>query len=381
MKKIAILGSTGSIGTQTLELVRDNPELQVVGLAAGTNIELLEKQVREFQPKLVSLQREADCKELKIRLADLEVQIVPGMEGLLAIAEMEEAQLLVTAIVGMIGILPTIAAIKKGKDIALANKETLVTAGHIIMPLAAEMGVSILPVDSEHSAIFQSMQGEKKDRISKLLITASGGPFRGRTRQQLEQVQLEDALKHPNWSMGHKITIDSATLVNKGLEVMEAKWLFGVRLDQIQVVVHPQSIIHSMVEYVDGGIIAQLGTPDMKLPIQYALFYPDRRPMAGKRVDFYELGSITFEKPDMETFTGLKLAMQAASEGGSMPTVFNAANERAVSLFLNRKLRFLQIPEMIELCMRAHHRIENPSVEEILRAEQETYELIRRRTE
>ena len=381
MKKIAILGSTGSIGTQTLELVRDNPELQVVGLAAGTNIELLERQVREFQPKLVSLQREADCKELKIRLADLEVQIVPGMEGLLAIAEMEEAQLLVTAIVGMIGILPTIAAIKKGKDIALANKETLVTAGHIIMPLAAEMGVSILPVDSEHSAIFQSMQGEKKDRISKLLITASGGPFRGRTRQQLEQVQLEDALKHPNWSMGHKITIDSATLVNKGLEVMEAKWLFGVRLDQIQVVVHPQSIIHSMVEYVDGGIIAQLGTPDMKLPIQYALFYPDRRPMAGKRVDFYELGSITFEKPDMETFTGLKLAMQAASEGGSMPTVFNAANERAVSLFLNRKLRFLQIPEMIELCMRAHHRIENPSVEEILRTEQETYELIRRRTE
>lgn len=381
VKKIAILGSTGSIGTQTLELVRDNPELQVVGLAAGTNIELLEKQVREFQPKLVSLQREADCKELKTRLADLEVQIVPGMEGLLAIAEMEEAQLLVTAIVGMIGILPTIAAIKKGKDIALANKETLVTAGHIIMPLAAEMGVSILPVDSEHSAIFQSMQGEKKDRISKLLITASGGPFRGRTRQQLEQVQLEDALKHPNWSMGHKITIDSATLVNKGLEVMEAKWLFGVRLDQIQVVVHPQSIIHSMVEYVDGGIIAQLGTPDMKLPIQYALFYPDRRPMAGKRVDFYELGSITFEKPDMDTFTGLKLAMQAAEEGGSMPTVFNAANERAVSLFLNRKLRFLQIPEMIELCMRAHHRIENPSVEEILRTEQETYELIRRRTE
>ena len=381
MKKIAILGSTGSIGTQTLEIVRDNPELQVVGLAAGTNIELLEKQVREFQPKLVSLQREEDCKELKTRLADLKVQIIPGMEGLLAIAEMEEAQILVTAIVGMIGIRPTIAAIKKGKDIALANKETLVTAGHIIMPLAAEMGVSILPVDSEHSAIFQSMQGENKERISKLLITASGGPFRGRTRQQLAQVQLEDALKHPNWSMGHKITIDSATLVNKGLEVMEAKWLFGVCLDQIQVVVHPQSIIHSMVEYVDGGIIAQLGMPDMKLPIQYALFYPDRRPMAGKRVDFYELGSITFEKPDTETFTGFKLAMRAASDGGSMPTVFNAANERAVSLFLNRKIRFLQIPEMIELCMDAHHRIENPSVEEILRTEQEEYELIRRRTE
>lgn len=376
MKKIAILGSTGSIGTQTLEIVRDNPDLQVVGLAAGTNIELLEKQVREFQPRLVSLQNEADCRALKTKLADMDVQIIPGMEGLLAIAEMEEAQTLVTAIVGMIGIRPTIAAIKKGKDIALANKETLVTAGHIIMPLADEMGVSILPVDSEHSAIFQSMQGAQTDRVSKLLITASGGPFRGRTRQELEQVRLEDALKHPNWSMGHKITIDSATLVNKGLEVMEAKWLFGVDLDQIQVVVHPQSIIHSMVEYVDGGIIAQLGTPDMKLPIQYALFYPDRRPMAGKRVDFYELGSITFEKPDLETFVGLKLAMRAASEGGSVPTVFNAANERAVSLFLNRKIRFLQIPEIIEMCMDVHRRIESPNMEEILRTEQETYELI-----
>lgn len=376
MKKIAILGSTGSIGTQTLEIVRDNPDLRVVGLAAGTNIELLEKQVREFQPRLVSLQNEADCRALKTKLADMDVQIIPGMEGLLAIAEMEEAQTLVTAIVGMIGIRPTIAAIKKGKDIALANKETLVTAGHIIMPLADEMGVSILPVDSEHSAIFQSMQGAQADRVSKLLITASGGPFRGRTRQELEQVRLEDALKHPNWSMGHKITIDSATLVNKGLEVMEAKWLFGVDLDQIQVVVHPQSIIHSMVEYVDGGIIAQLGTPDMKLPIQYALFYPDRRPMAGKRVDFYELGSITFEKPDLETFVGLKLAMRAASEGGSVPTVFNAANERAVSLFLNRKIRFLQIPEIIEMCMDVHRRIESPNVEEILRTEQETYELI-----
>lgn len=376
MKRIAILGSTGSIGTQTLEIVRDNPDLQVVGLAAGANVDLLEKQVREFHPRLVSLQSETTCKELRIRLADMDVQIVPDMDGLLAVAEMEDSEILVTAIVGMIGIRPTIAAIKKGKDIALANKETLVTAGHIIMPLAAKMGVSILPVDSEHSAIFQSLQGENKDRISKLLITASGGPFRGKTRQELEQVQLEDALKHPNWSMGHKITIDSATLVNKGLEVMEAKWLFGVALDQIQVVVHPQSIIHSMVEYVDGGIIAQLGTPDMKLPIQYALFYPDRRPMAGKRVDFYALGSITFEKPDMETFAGLKLAMRAAAEGGSMPTAFNAANEKAVSLFLNRKIQFLQIPEVIELCMDAHHRIENPNVEEILRTEQETYELI-----
>ncbi len=376
MKKIAILGSTGSIGTQTLEIVRENPDLEVVGLAAGANIDLFERQVREFQPKLVSLQSEAACRELRTRLADMQVAVVCGMDGLIQIAEMEESQVLVTAIVGMIGIRPTIAAIQKGKDIALANKETLVTAGHIIMPLAKERGVSILPVDSEHSAIFQSLQGENRERVSRLLITASGGPFRGKTREQLETVRLEDALHHPNWSMGNKITIDSATLVNKGLEVMEAKWLFGVDLDQIQVVVHPQSIIHSMVEYVDGGIMAQLGMPDMKLPIQYALFYPDRRPMMGKRVDFYVLGSITFERPDMETFTGLKLAMRAAGEGGSVPTVFNAANEKAVSLFLNKKIRFLQIAEIIEMCMDAHKRIEAPNVEEILASEQETYELI-----
>ncbi len=376
MKKIAILGSTGSIGTQTLEIVRENPDLQVVGLAAGANIDLLERQVREFQPGLVSLESEADCRELRMRLADMEVQVIPGMEGLLAIAEMEESEILVSAMVGMIGIRPTIAAINKKKDIALANKETLVTAGHIIMPIARRMGVSILPVDSEHSAIFQSMQGENKDRVNRLLITASGGPFRGRSRQELETVQLEDALRHPNWSMGRKITIDSATLVNKGLEVMEAKWLFDMDLDRIQVVVHPQSIIHSMVEYVDGGIMAQLGMPDMKLPIQYALFYPDRRPMAGKRVDFFELGSITFERPDTETFAGLRLAMRAAEEGGSVPTVFNAANEKAVSLFLDRKIRFLQIPEMIEMCMEHHRKIEDPGVEEILNTEQETYELI-----
>ncbi|MBQ7944858.1 MAG: 1-deoxy-D-xylulose-5-phosphate reductoisomerase [Lachnospiraceae bacterium] len=381
MKKLAILGSTGSIGTQTLEIVRENSDLQVVALAAGTNVELMEKQVREFGPKLVCMQSEAACKDLAVRLQDVEVEILCGMDGLIQIAEMDESDILVTAIVGMIGIRPTIAAINKKKDIALANKETLVTAGHIIMPLAAKMGVSILPVDSEHSAIFQSMQGENKERIHKLLITASGGPFRGKTREQLENIQVEDALKHPNWAMGSKITIDSATLVNKGLEVMEAKWLFDMDLDRIQVVVHPQSIIHSMVEYVDGGIIAQLGTPDMKLPIQYALFYPDRRPMAGKRVDFYELGSITFEKPDMETFTGLKLAMRAAGEGGSMPTVFNAANEKAVSLFLNRKIRFLQIPEIIEMCMDSHKRIENPDVNQILSAEQEAYDLIRTKFE
>lgn len=376
MKTIAILGSTGSIGTQTLEIVRENPDLQVAGLAAGSNVALMEKQAREFKPRLVSMQSESAAKDLAQRLADTDIEVAYGMEGLLRIAQMPEMEMLVTAIVGMIGIRPTIAAIKAHKDIALANKETLVTAGHIIMPLAAREGVAILPVDSEHSAIFQSLQGQKRESVSKLLITASGGPFRGRTRKELEGVQLEDALKHPNWSMGHKITVDSATLVNKGLEVMEARWLFDVGLDDIEVVVHPQSIIHSMVEYADGGIIAQLGMPDMKLPIQYALFYPDRRPMNGKRVNFYELGSITFEKPDVETFTGLKLAMRAAREGGSMPTVFNAANEKAVSLFLQKKIRFLEIMDIIEMCMDAHKRIDEPGVEEILGAEQEAYEHI-----
>lgn len=376
MKTIAILGSTGSIGTQTLEIVRENPDLQVAGLAAGSNVALMEKQAREFKPRLVSMQSESAAKDLAQRLADTDIEVAYGMEGLLRIAQMPEMEMLVTAIVGMIGIRPTIAAIKAHKDIALANKETLVTAGHIIMPLAARDGVAILPVDSEHSAIFQSLQGQKRESVSRLLITASGGPFRGRTRKELEGVQLEDALKHPNWSMGHKITVDSATLVNKGLEVMEARWLFDVGLDDIEVVVHPQSIIHSMVEYADGGIIAQLGMPDMKLPIQYALFYPDRRPMNGKRVNFYELGSITFEKPDVETFTGLKLAMRAAREGGSMPTVFNAANEKAVSLFLQKKIRFLEIMDIIEMCMDAHKRIDEPGVEEILGAEQEAYEHI-----
>lgn len=376
IKRIGVLGSTGSIGTQTLEIVRNNKDLQVTALAAGTSVTLMEQQIREFLPQLAVMWTEEAARDLKERVADLPVKVLCGMDGLLTLAAMEDMDILVTAIVGMIGIRPTIAAISAGKTIALANKETLVTAGHIIMPLAAEKKVPILPVDSEHSAIFQSMQGEKKEQVSKLLITASGGPFRGRTREQLADIRVEDALKHPNWSMGHKITIDSATLVNKGLEVMEAKWLFDVDLDRIQVVVHPQSIIHSMVEYVDGGIIAQLGTPDMKLPIQYALFYPDRRPMKGKRVDFYELGTITFEKPDMETFTGLKLALRAASTGGSLPTVFNAANEKAVSLFLNRKIRFLEIPELIEMCMDAHKVVENPSVDEILAAEAESYDRI-----
>ena len=373
MKKIAILGSTGSIGTQTLEVVRQTGELEVVALAAGSSVEKMEQQIREFHPRLAAMWEETAAKELRERTADLDVKVVSGMEGLLEIAVLPESQVLVTAIVGMIGIRPTIAAIRAGKDIALANKETLVTAGHIIMPLAKECGVSILPVDSEHSAIFQSLNGEPAGKVEKILLTASGGPFRGKTKADLEKVQVEDALKHPNWAMGRKITIDSSTMVNKGLEVMEAKWLFGVDLDRIQVVVHPQSVIHSAVQYVDGAVIAQLGVPDMKLPIQYALFYPDRRYMSGKRLDLFELGQMTFEKPDPDTFTGLALAYEAARVGGSMPTVYNAANEKAVALFLDRKIRYLQIPEIIAEAMAHHRRIEEPSVEQILAAEAETY--------
>lgn len=376
MKKIAILGSTGSIGTQTLEVVRQTGELEVVALAAGSSVEKMEQQIREFHPRLAAMWEETAAKELRERTADLDVKVVSGMEGLLEIAVLPESQVLVTAIVGMIGIRPTIAAIRAGKDIALANKETLVTAGHIIMPLAKECGVSILPVDSEHSAIFQSLNGEPVGKIEKILLTASGGPFRGKTKVDLEKVQVEDALKHPNWAMGRKITIDSSTMVNKGLEVMEAKWLFGVDLDRIQVVVHPQSVIHSAVQYVDGAVIAQLGVPDMKLPIQYALFYPDRRYMSGKRLDLFELGQMTFEKPDPDTFTGLALAYEAARVGGSMPTVYNAANEKAVALFLDRKIRYLQIPEIIAEAMAHHRRIEEPSVEQILAAEAETYDYI-----
>lgn len=376
MKNIVILGSTGSIGTQTLEIVRDNPDLKVVALAAGTNVKLMEEQVREFKPQVAVMWTEDAAKDLKIRISDMNVEVLSGMEGLLAISTHKDCEVLVTAIVGMIGIRPTIAAIEAGKTIALANKETLVTAGHIIMPLAKEKNVAILPVDSEHSAIFQSLQGQPKERLNKILLTASGGPFRGRKREDLINIQVEDALKHPNWAMGRKITIDSATLCNKGLEVMEAKWLFDVDLDRIEVVVHPQSIIHSAVEYVDGGIMAQLGAPDMKLPIQYALFYPDRRPMAGKRVNFFDLGTMTFEKPDMETFRGLQLAYDAAGIGGSMPTVYNAANEKAVSLFLDRKIKFLQIPEVIEACMQNHKNISNPSVEDILNTEAEAYDYI-----
>lgn len=379
MKKIAILGSTGSIGTQTLEVARENGDIQVLGLAAGNNIKLLETQIREFKPRLVAVWKEEKAKELRELVKDLEVKVVYGMEGLLEVARMEETEILVTAIVGMIGIRPTIEAIKAGKDIALANKETLVTAGHIIMPLAKEHKVSILPVDSEHSAIFQSLQGNQRGELHKILLTASGGPFRGKKREDLVNIQVEDALKHPNWEMGRKITIDSSTLVNKGLEVIEAKWLFDVDIEQIQVVVHPQSIIHSMVEYVDGAIIAELGTPDMKLPIQYALYYPERRFLPGERVDFYTLSQLTFEKPDLDTFYGLRLAFEAGKAGGSLPTVYNAANELAVSKFLERKIGYLQIPEIIETCMAAHKNILNPSVEEILQTEQAVYEQIESR--
>ena len=379
MKKIAILGSTGSIGTQTLEVARENKDLEIVGLAAGNNVKLLETQIREFHPKKVAVWTEEKAAELRVMVSDLDVEILTGMEGLIEIAEMEESEMLVTAIVGMIGIRPTIAAIKAGKDIALANKETLVTAGHIIMPLAKECNVKILPVDSEHSAIFQCMNGENHGQLHKILLTASGGPFRGRKKADLENIQVEDALKHPNWAMGRKITIDSSTLVNKGLEAMEAKWLFDVDMDHIQVVVQPQSIIHSAVEFVDGAVIAQLGTPDMKLPIQYAIYYPDRRFLPGDRLDFWKLKQITFEEPDMETFTGLKLAFEAAKRGGNIPTVYNAANEKAVAKFLNREIRYLEIPEIIGECMERIEKIDAPNVDEILATEANVYELIESR--
>ena len=379
MKKIAILGSTGSIGTQTLEVVRENKDIKVLGLAAGSNIELLEKQIREFSPKVVAVWKEEKAKELKTKIADLDVRVVSGMDGLIEVSVLEDVEILVTAIVGMIGIRPTVEAIKAGKDIALANKETLVTAGHIIMPLAKENHVSILPVDSEHSAIFQSLQGNDHGAIHKILLTASGGPFRGKKEEDLLNIRVEDALKHPNWAMGQKITIDSSTMVNKGLEVIEAKWLFGVDVDRVQVVVQPQSIIHSMVEYVDGAIMAELGTPDMKLPIQYALYYPERRFLPGERLDFWSLGKLDFEKPDMDTFYGLALAYEAGRVGGSLPTVFNAANELAVSKFLKREIKYLEIIEIIEDCMRAHKNIENPTLEEILMTEAATYERIESR--
>jgi 1-deoxy-D-xylulose-5-phosphate reductoisomerase len=379
MKRIAVLGSTGSIGTQTLEVARANGDIEIAALAAGRNIELLEAQIREFSPKVCGVFDEKKAGELKMRVRDTETRIVSGMEGLLEIAAMDGYEILVTAVVGMIGIRPTVAAIKAGKDIALANKETLVTAGHLIIPLAAEHQVRLLPVDSEHSAIFQCLNGEHGNKIEKILLTASGGPFYGKTVEELKHVRVEDALKHPNWSMGRKITIDSSTMVNKGLEVMEAKWLFGVEMDDVQVVVQPKSIIHSMVQFTDGAVMAQLGTPDMKLPIQYALYYPERRPMGGERLDFWSLSSIAFGKPDFETFKGLSLAYEAGRAGGSVPTVYNAANERAVAKFLSGSISYLTITEIIEEAMGHHKRKAAPSLEEILETEQETYDFIESR--
>lgn len=379
MKNVAVIGSTGSIGTQTLDIARANGDLNVVALAAGRNTRLLEAQAREFGPEIIGIWSEEDARGLRISLADTGIKVVSGMEGLIEIAELGSSDIVVTGIVGMIGIRPTIAAINAGKDIALANKETLVTAGHIIMPLAKEKGVSILPVDSEHSAIFQSLQGNVHGDVAKILLTASGGPFRGKDTEYLSHVKVEDALKHPNWSMGRKITIDSATMVNKGLEVIEAKWLFDVEPENIQVVVQPQSIIHSMVQYRDGAVIAQLGTPDMKLPIQYALFYPERRFLAGDRLDFWSMNSILIEKPDMDVFKGLKYAYSAIADGGSMPTVFNAANECAVARFLDRKIKFLDIYKIIEECMASHTVIPDPDVSQILDTEKWVYDFVESR--
>ncbi len=377
MRSIVLLGSTGSIGTQTLDVVRNNKdELKVVGLAANKRVNEVEQQVREFNPKYVCMFDQEAAKELQEKIADTGIKVMSGMDGLLEMVSVPEADTVLTAVVGMIGIRPTIKAIESGKDIALANKETLVCAGHIIMPLAKEKKVQILPVDSEHSAIFQSLVGQPKDKVEKILLTASGGPFRGKKREELAAMTAADALKHPNWDMGPKVTIDSSSLVNKGLEVMEARWLFDVSLDNIEVLVHPQSIVHSAVQYVDGAVIAQLGVPDMKLPIQYALFYPDRRPMAEKRLDLFELGSLTFEKPDTDTFRGLKLAFDSAYAGGSMPTVFNAANEMAVRRFLKGDIRYLEIFDMIEEAMAHHNKIENPDVSAILDTEKEVYEFL-----
>ena len=380
MKKVAILGSTGSIGTQTLSVIAGHAgDFEVEALACGRNIRLLEEQMRKFRPKLVAVWNEEDALALRLQTADLNIPIAVGMDGLLAVATYPEAEILVTAIVGMLGIRPTIAAIEAKKTIALANKETLVTAGHLIMPLAAKNNVSILPVDSEHSAIFQSLQGNEGNAIHKILLTASGGPFRGKKKQELKHIQVEDALKHPNWSMGHKVTIDSSTLVNKGLEVVEAKWLFHVRTDQIEVVVHPQSVVHSAVEYEDGAVIAQLGTADMRLPIQYALYYPKREHLSGKRLDLFALHDLTFERPDTDTFRGLALAYEAMGRGGNVPTVFNAANEKAVALFLDRKISYLEITEMIEAAMGEVSYMADPNLDQILETERETYEFLESR--
>ncbi|WP_273325017.1 1-deoxy-D-xylulose-5-phosphate reductoisomerase [Vallitalea guaymasensis] len=375
MKKISILGSTGSIGKQTIDIVCKQNDIQILGLTANTNIDLLEKQIELVKPQVVAVMDEQKASILKKRIRG-KVEVLSGMDGLIRVATLEKVDIVVTAVVGMIGIRPTVEAIKASKDIALANKETLVTAGQIIMDLIKEYKVNIFPVDSEHSAIFQSLKGENKKEVSKILLTASGGPFRGKNIEQLKDITKAQALNHPNWSMGPKITIDSATLMNKGLEVIEAKWLFDVAPDQIQVVVHPQSIIHSMVEYNDGSVIAQLGVPDMRIPIQYALNYPRRVENNIKKLDLFKVASLTFEEPDIKTFRCLELAYRALEEGGSILSVLNAANELAVKKFLEDKVRFLEIPEIIEYAMDKHCNIKNPSLTNIFEAEKETYEII-----
>ena len=375
MKRLVILGSTGSIGTQTLDIVRGNKEdLSVTALAAGRNVSLMEEQIREFAPRLAVLFDEKAAEELKTRISDTGCRVVSGMDGLIEAASLEDADTVVGAMVGMIGIRPVMAAIEAGHDIALANKETLVCAGHLIMPLAKKNKVRILPVDSEHSAIFQSLRAGSHEEIEKILLTASGGPFRGRKREELASMTAREALKHPNWDMGPKVTIDSSTLVNKGLEIMEAHWLFDVPVNDIEVYVHPQSIIHSAVQYRDGAVMAQLGVPDMHIPIQYALFYPDRPVLQGKRLDLFETGSLTFERPDMDTFKGLPLAIRAALKGGNMPTVFNAANEAAVRRFLKAEIRFPEIYDIIEDAMEKVAYSADPSIEEVFAAEKETLE-------
>lgn len=376
MKRLSVLGSTGSIGTQTLQVVRANKDDFVIkALAVNTNAELLYEQAKEFQPEVVCIYDKKTAEANKSRFRGVS-RLVSGIEGLIECAALSGVDMVVGAIVGMIGVRPIIEAVKAGKDIALANKETLVTAGHIIMPLAKENNVKILPVDSEHSAIFQSLNGENRSQLKRILLTASGGPFRGMSKEELKKVTLADALKHPNWSMGKKITVDSATMVNKGLEIMEASWLFNVPIDDILVVVQPQSVIHSMVEYVDGAVIAQLGTPDMRLPIQYALYYPDRVFLNGERLDFFKLSHIDFEEPDYDTFEGLSLAISAGNIGGSMPTVFNAANEYAVAKFIDGQIGFTDITYIIRKMMESHKVIENPDVDTILAVQNEVYQRI-----
>lgn len=379
MKHITILGSTGSIGTQTLDVVRHNrQDFNVVALTAGNNIEEMAAQIREFHPHYAVMKNEERAEALADILSEEDIccEILYGMDGFVHVSTLPEVEIVVAAMVGMIGLRPVMRAIEAGKDIALANKETLVTAGHIIMPLAARHQVQILPVDSEHSAIFQCLHGEQRRAVETIFLTASGGPFRKATEAELQQVTVEQALAHPNWSMGHKITTDSATMINKGLEIIEAKWLFDVEPENIHVLIQPQSIIHSMVGFQDGAVMAQLGTPDMRLPIQYALYYPKRLPLSGERLNFEQIAEIHFEKPNTELLRGIPLALEACAIGGSMPTVMNAANEYAVAKFLQKDIGFLQIYDMIELAMKKHHTIKNPDLTQILETERETYELL-----